>query len=111
VQGILVCVVAAVVAGLPVHAAENAARDRQSMTNGAEAQVHPAVGVVKAIDARSGTVTLAHEPVPALGWPAMVMPFSVSAELARGIQVGQKVNIEFTASGMNGTITKITVTK
>ena len=75
----------------------------------APAATNQTTGVIKAIDAKGGTVTLSHEPVPALKWPAMTMPFHISPELARGISVGQKVNFEFTAKGMDGTITKIKV--
>jgi len=75
----------------------------------APAATNQTTGVIKAIDAKSGTVTLAHEPVPAIKWPAMTMPFHISPELARGVSVGQRVNFEFTAKGMDGTITKINV--
>ena len=75
----------------------------------APAATNQTTGVIKAIDAKSGTVTLAHEPVPAIKWPAMTMPFHISPELARGISVGQRVKFEFTAKGMDGTITKINV--
>ena len=75
----------------------------------APAATNQTTGVIKAIDAKSGTVTLAHEPVPAIKWPAMTMPFHISPELARGISVGQRVKVEFTAKGMDGTITKINV--
>jgi len=75
----------------------------------APAATNQTTGVIKAVDAKSGTVTLAHEPVPAIKWPAMTMPFHISPELARGVSVGQRVNFEFTAKGMDGTITKINV--
>ena len=75
----------------------------------APAATNQTTGVIKAIDAKSGTVTLSHEPVRALKWPAMTMPFHISPELARGISVGQRVKFEFTAKGMDGTITKINV--
>jgi Cu(I)/Ag(I) efflux system protein CusF len=99
--------------GLSAHAAESPDRGMAGMKMDAPAaaQVHKAVGVVKALDAAKGTVTIAHEPVPALQWSAMTMPFTLSAELAKGVQVGQKVNFEFTAKGMNGTITKIALAK
>ena len=93
-------------AEMPGHSMEG-----MHMTAPAAAQTNQSVGVVKAIDAVRGLVTLAHEPVPALNWPAMTMPFTISAELAKGIQVGQRVNFEFTAKGMNGTISKIAVAK
>jgi len=75
----------------------------------APAATNQTTGVIRAIDATSGTVTVSHEPVPAIKWPAMTMPFHISPELARGISVGQRVKFAFTAKGMDGTITKINV--
>ena len=36
-----------------------------------------AVGVVKQLDVTAGTVTIAHQAIAGLGWPAMTMSFSV----------------------------------
>jgi len=50
-------------------------------------------GVVRNIDARANTVTIAHGPIAALGWPAMTMAFRVhSAEMLSGVSVGQRVH-------------------
>jgi Cu(I)/Ag(I) efflux system protein CusF len=50
-------------------------------------------GVVRAVNTQAGTVTLAHEPIPALGWPAMTMAFRVrSADLLNGVSVGARVH-------------------
>jgi Cu(I)/Ag(I) efflux system periplasmic protein CusF len=76
-----------------------------------KAQVNHTVGVVKGLDAAKGTITLSHEPVPAINWPAMTMGFKISKELAATVKPGDKVNFEFTTKGMDGTITKITVMK
>ena len=50
-------------------------------------------GVVKAVDAAAGSVTIQHGPIAALRWPAMTMKFRVatSATLA-GISSGQSVH-------------------
>ena len=77
----------------------------------ATAPVNRTKGVVKELDAKKGTVTLSHEAVPTLKWPAMTMAFKISPELAKGIEVGQKVDFEFEAKGMAGTITKISPTR
>ena len=51
------------------------------------------VGVVRAIDARNNRITIAHEPIPALGWPSMTMAFELhSADLLTGVAVGNRVN-------------------
>ena len=57
---------------------------------------HRATGVVKKVDAKAGKVTLAHEPVPSMKWPAMTMGFQVEDKmLLDNLAVGQKVNFDF----------------
>jgi len=52
-------------------------------------------GIVKGIDAKAASVTLTHDPIPALKWPGMTMPFKLAkAELAKGLTVGQKVKFD-----------------
>lgn len=59
------------------------------------------VGVVRAIDARNNRITIAHEPIRALGWPSMTMAFELhSSELLNGVAVGNRVN--FTLVNHNG---------
>ena len=64
---------------------------------GAEASSqHRAEAVVKSVDAGQGKVTLAHEPVKSLGWPAMTMGFTVKDKsLLDRLRVGEKVNVQF----------------
>jgi len=53
------------------------------------------VGVVKKVDAKAGTVTLAHDPIKALNWPAMVMPFKVADKALLGqMKVGAKIRFQ-----------------
>lgn len=60
-------------------------------------------GVVTALNAKAGTVTIHHGPIAALKWPAMTMEFKASSpSLLKGIKVGQKVN--FTLMQMGGAI-------
>jgi len=50
-------------------------------------------GVVRAINAQAGTVTVAHGPIAALNWPAMTMAFPVqSPALLNGVSVGSRVH-------------------
>jgi Cu(I)/Ag(I) efflux system protein CusF len=66
------------------------------------------VGVVKAIDAAKGTVTLQHEAIAAIGWPAMTMPFRVaSPELLKHVKVGDKVQFTFRQASTGSTVTAI----
>jgi len=42
-----------------------------------ESSTHKATGVVKRVDRDKSAVTLAHDPVASLNWPAMTMDFRV----------------------------------
>ena len=58
------------------------------------AQVNETVGLIEAID--SSSVTLSHQPVPAIGWPAMTMTFRVvDPKLVRGFHKGEHVRFGF----------------
>lgn len=53
-------------------------------------------GEVKQIDRAAGSITLAHEPVPALKWPSMTMAFSASERaLEAEVKPGQRVEFDF----------------
>jgi membrane fusion protein, copper/silver efflux system len=57
---------------------------------------HKTLGQVDSVDASTGTLTLKHEPVPALKWPAMTMEFKAAhSGLLRGLKPGQAVSFEF----------------
>lgn len=60
-----------------------------------------AEGVIRAIDAQQGTVTIAHGPVPELKWPAMVMPFKLDAAQLGGLAVGDAVEFHFSNGEMD----------
>lgn len=64
-------------------------------------------GVVESVDPAARTVTIAHEPVPALQWPAMTMNFKAPDADLSALKPGDRVSFEFTSSGMDGTITMI----
>jgi Cu(I)/Ag(I) efflux system protein CusF len=65
-------------------------------------------GVVKAIDTVKGTITLQHEAITSIGWPAMTMPFKVAApELLTRAKVGDKVQFTLRQAGGTNTVTAI----
>lgn len=67
------------------------------------------VGVVKAIDTARGTITLQHDAIATIGWPAMTMPFKVaSPDLLDHMKVGDKVKFTLHPAGMDSTVTLIT---
>lgn len=56
--------------------------------------LHQTLGVVRALAADE--IELDHEPVPALKWPAMTMPFALkSPALLQGLTVGDRVRFGF----------------
>lgn len=66
------------------------------------------VGVVKAIDNAKGTITLQHEAISSIGWPAMTMPFKVaSPELLTRAKVGDRVQFTLRQAGAASTVTAI----
>jgi Cu(I)/Ag(I) efflux system periplasmic protein CusF len=65
-------------------------------------------GVIKAIDAKSGTLTIQHGPIPAVSWPAMTMTFKAKpATLLKGLKVGQTVGFDTTVRGMDAEVTAV----
>jgi Cu(I)/Ag(I) efflux system protein CusF len=67
-----------------------------------------ATGVVQSVDVEAKTVTIAHGPVDALGWPGMTMAFQAPSVDFATIKAGDNVSFEFESSGMDGTIVSIT---
>jgi Cu(I)/Ag(I) efflux system protein CusF len=66
------------------------------------------VGIVKAIDTTKGTITLQHEAITSIGWPAMTMAFRVaSPDLLKAAKVGDTVQFGLHPAGMASTITSI----
>lgn len=55
----------------------------------------PATGTVKSVDAVAGRLVIAHDPIPALKWPAMVMDFRlVDKTMAGKVKAGDQVKFE-----------------
>jgi Cu(I)/Ag(I) efflux system protein CusF len=74
----------------------------------AEQNMNSAKGTVTKVDASSKKVTLAHEPVESLSWPAMTMGFSVKDEaLLTKLKVGETVDFEFMKVEQGYVITEV----
>ncbi|WP_374344937.1 efflux RND transporter periplasmic adaptor subunit [Phenylobacterium sp.] len=84
------------------------ARPAASMaTPSATPALFETMGRIERLDTRS--ITLSHQPVPALQWPAMTMGFTVAdPSLTRGLKVGDQVQFAFDQVGANHTIRRIT---
>ncbi|HET6806447.1 MAG TPA: copper-binding protein [Frateuria sp.] len=70
-----------------------------------------AIGVIKAIDLKQGTITLQHQAIPAIGWPAMTMPFHATPEVLKQAKVGEKVQFTLRPDGMNSVVTALKSTQ
>jgi Cu(I)/Ag(I) efflux system membrane fusion protein len=74
----------------PIASATPAAASRPAATT----SLYETVGKIELIAANS--VTLSHEAVPAIGWPAMTMTFQLSdPKIARGLKAGDRVRFGF----------------
>jgi Cu(I)/Ag(I) efflux system membrane fusion protein len=79
------------------------ANDKPAPTASAGIEAH---GVIDALDA--GEITLAHDAIPALGWPAMTMPFPLAKGVSTtGLKPGQKVRFMLEERGDDTVITAI----
>lgn len=82
---------------LSTSAAAQSGHSGHTATAAAPAAVE-GVGVVRAVNAKKGSITLDHEPIPALKWGAMTMSFKVAKPaLLTKTKAGDKVR--FTLHG------------
>jgi Cu/Ag efflux protein CusF len=72
----------------PIAVPESAVMNHGAMNHGAmhhAAATAPAsvqgTGVVRSVDAATGSVKLAHDAIPSIGWPKMVMSFKVQPDV------------------------------
>ncbi len=72
-----------------------------------ETMMAKATGKVTAVDAAAGSVTIDHEAIPAIKWPAMTMTFKTDPKLLSGITAGDKVTFDLTVKGNDGQVTAI----
>lgn len=71
------------------------------------AALHEGVGRVEQLAA--GSVTLSHEPVPSIQWPAMTMAFRLAdPALARGVKIGDRVSFAFEQTPSGPVVRRLT---
>ena len=69
------------------------------------------VGVIKSIDAKANTVTIAHEPITALKWPAMTTASNFAhPALLEKAKVGARVRFKLSAGTGTPIISEIAAT-
>ena len=64
-------------------------------------------GIIEAIDRERGRVTIAHDAVPTLKWPAASMAFQARREQLEGLAVGDRVRIGFQEEGGRAALVSI----
>ncbi|HEX5639234.1 MAG TPA: efflux RND transporter periplasmic adaptor subunit [Burkholderiaceae bacterium] len=63
---------------------------------GGKAVVHTALGRIDDVDAKTGALTISHEPVPSLNWPKMTMEFVAANDaITKGARPGAPIRFEF----------------
>jgi len=71
-----------------------------------------ATGVIEAIDKESKKITIKHDPIPAVNWPAMTMRFTrVVDTKADDIKPGDKVAFTFVQQGNISVLRDIHISK
>ena len=74
----------------------------------AASKSHKGVGVVKGVDLKKGTVSISHEPIESMKWPAMSMTFTAKdKKMLEDVKPGAKVEFEFVQQGSKYNITSI----
>jgi len=66
-----------------------------------------AKGTIQSLDRDGGTVTIAHGPIPTLGWPAATMAFQARREQLEGLKVGDRVRFTFQSEGDEAALVSI----
>lgn len=66
----------------------------------ATAKTYEGTGAIESIDVGANTVSMAHEPIAALQWPAMTMDFGVaSPDVLKGVAPGEPLRFRFEDRG------------
>jgi len=102
----LVVTIAAAFIAVVAPAATAADHDAAHAQAPAKAATAHGVGIVRKVDVADGKVTLQHEAIEELGWPAMTMSFKVAdPKLLNGLAPGKKVRFAFVQQGSAYVIT------
>ncbi len=93
--------------GLPTRpVAETPAATTAPQRASASPALYESRGRIEALSAQS--ITLSHEPVPQIGWPAMTMTFRfASPSLGAGLKVGDRVAFAFTQDAAGPTVRRL----
>ena len=83
-------------------------KGHEGMAKKGSAKTHHATGTVKSVDHAKGTVTVDHEAVSTMNWPAMTMTFKAKdKKLLEKVKPGEKVDFEFIQQGKDYVVTAV----
>ena len=82
-------------------------KGHEGMAKKGSAKTHHATGTVKSVDHAKGTVTVDHEAVSTMNWPAMTMTFKADKKKLQALKAGEKIDFDFVQRGKDVVITKI----
>lgn len=88
--------------GSPTVGAEGA-----STSPAADARTADGAGVIIAVDPAAATITINHEAIRSIGWPAMTMTFKASPAVLREAAVGDRIQFDLTVRDGAGEVTAI----
>lgn len=96
-----------------LHAETHQHGDMNTASDASVQQVIKGTGVVKDIDMNTKKITISHEAIPAVGWPAMTMRFTfVNADDAiNALKTGNHVDFSFIQQGNISLLKSINVTQ
>lgn len=83
------------------------AGEMDAMSPAAGEKSATARGVISKIDAQGGKITIEHEPIASLEWPAMTMGFAASPALIEQAMVGDRVEFDLVVRGSAGEVKAI----
>ncbi len=104
---VLTLILAVAGCGQPAEQSTTAQTAMTDMATTTSAPAGPvaAQGTVTALNAAGHTITLSHEPIAAINWPAMTMTFSVeNPALLNGVTVGDHVAFQLKSAREPGVI-------
>ena len=73
----------------------------------ADATTADGAGVITAVDPTAATITINHEAIRSIGWPAMTMTFKASPAVLREAAVGDRIQFDLTVRDGAGEVTAI----
>ena len=81
--------------------------DGSSSSPAADTKTADGAGVITAVDPAAATITINHEPIRSIGWPAMTMKFKAAPAVLREAAVGDRIQFDLTVRGETGEVTAI----